>query len=201
MGSVSKQLKWTGTLTRKWQHGPFVQTHCYSVIKHPREKVGVDCQVNIGFFQARHQCFPNFINDCNLSRMLKLHWSIFLATWGQQNKLKTQGNRAIFSPTPLCAGLTVRYRLTAGLILFDSLIPSWWIPGIVPSLCHLCAYDVLWQSVDWLTWSGCAFVFVGTGRTKWGMDHIPLHPYPISDSLRRQSLYGLDHQLRTVTPV
>ncbi len=55
----------------------------------------------------------------------------------------------------------------------------------MPSLCHLCTYDILryaialWR-IDGLwtgycfTWSGCAFVLVGTRRTQWGMDHIPL---------------------------
>ncbi len=70
-------------------------------------------------------------------------------------------------------------------------------------------YQVLWCTIaPWhidrawtgycFTWSGCAFV--GTRRAQWGVDHMPLRPYPTSDSLRGRSLYGTDRQLGTVTP-
>ncbi len=63
----------------------------------------------------------------------------------------------------------LRFSQQQVFILFSSFFHSWWISGIVPSLCHLRTYDVLWcaivlQCIDGVagycfTWSGCAFVF------------------------------------------
>ncbi len=109
--------------------------------------------------------------------------------------------RAIFSPTLLCLS---KIKQQPVLSCFPVSFPH----GEYQVLCRLCAHmmycDALWR-IDGV-WTGYCFtsagcVFVGTGWTQWGMDHIPLHPYPTSNSLRRQSLYGMDRQLCTIAPV
>ncbi len=79
------------------------------------------------------------------------------------------------------------------------------ISGIMPSLCHLWAYDVLWCIIaPWFigrvctgcfTSSGCVFVLVVTAWIwAWSTSHFALVPLG-------RSLYRIDRQLRTVTPV